>query len=206
MDKMTNATHTNEQRASKAPQAPNGASPDQAAWLAECFAIKCRTDAGEVWAYSGGKLFTVPAPAGFGDMPATSRRLFAMMAMQFLPTRVGQNATGDISAEIAKAVNDPASYFTTQKDKDAFEAAYYDGIADLVDRAKGWADLSSLSKEDRAARATLIAASADKPINRDKYFQPMVTAAIESGRNVTGKEKKRPTKAASDAGLDLTQL
>lgn len=184
--------------------APNGsASPDQTAWLAECLAIKCRTDAGEVWAYSGGKLFTVPSPAGFAAMPASTRRLFAMMAMQFLPTRVGQNASGDISAEIAKAVSDPSTFFSTQKDKDAFESAYGDGIADLVDRAKGWDDLSKLSKEDRTARAALIAASADKPVNRDKHFQPMVTAAIEAGRSVSGKEKRKAAKPAGDGGLDL---
>lgn len=198
---MANTTHA----AHDAPHAasPNGsASPDQTAWLAECAAIKCRTDAGEVWAYSGGRLFTVPAPDGFAAMPASTRRLVAMMAMQFLPTRVGQNASGDISAEIAKAVGDPASFFSTQKDKDAFEAAYETGIAALVDKAKGWT-VADLSKEDRAARAALIAASANKPVNREKYFQPMVTAAIEAGRSVTGKEKKKTAKPAGDGGLDL---
>lgn len=202
MAQTHNATH-DAGAASKG--SPNGsASPDQAAWLAECKAIKCRTDAGETWAYSGGKLFTVPSPAGFADMPAPTRRLVAMMAMQFLPTRVGQNATGDVSVEIAKAVNDPATYFSTQKDKDAFEAAYGDGIADLVDAAKGWSDPTKpLSKEEKAARAELISKSAERQGNRDKYFQPMVTAAIEAGRNVTGKEKKRVAKVASDGGMEL---
>lgn len=183
---------------------PNGASPDQTAWLAECAAIKCRTDAGEVWAYSGGKLFTVPAPAGFAELPAASRRLFAMMAMQFLPTRVGQNASGNVSDEIAKAVADPSAYFST-KDKDAFEAAYGDHVSDLVDNVKGWnADaIKKMSDADKKARAALIAASIDKPSNRDKFFESSVRAAIEAGKNVTGKEKKRQAKSTGDGGLDL---
>jgi hypothetical protein len=171
MANTTQARH-NETDAEARERLNGEAGSDQAAWLVECAAIKCRTDAGEVWAYSGGKLFTIPAPAGFGDMPPTSRRLFAMMAMQFLPTRVGQNASGDISAEIAKAVNDPASYFTTQKDKDAFEASYADGITKLVDNAKGWTPeaIAKMNKEDKAARSELVAKSIERTTNREKHF------------------------------------
>ncbi len=132
-----------------------------------------------------------------------------MMAMQFLPTRVGQNASGDISAEIAKAVNDPASYFTTQKDKDAFEAAYADGITKLVDNAKGWTPdvVAKMTKEDKAARSELVGKSIERTTNREKHFTSMVTTAIEAGRNVPAGEKKRAAKASGgDEGLDLTQL
>ena len=179
----------------------NTVNADTAAWLAECAAIKCHIHDNSVWAYSGGRLFRVAPIPGFAALPVNSRRLVASMAMQYLPTRVGQTGTGDLSAEIEKAITAPDKYFSL-RDKNAFEAAFEDRIADLVDTAKGW-DVENLSKEQKAERAEIIKASADRPANREKHFQAAVDDAIAAGANVTRVRKRQSKKAVSDKAFDL---
>jgi len=103
---------------------------DQNAWLAVAKERKFQISDGEVWGYTDGRLLPLPAPHGFALLPDSSRNLFFAAATQYVLTRVGQTAKGDVKAAVAKAfadgdISDPKGY-------GAFEQAYRNAILELI--------------------------------------------------------------------------
>ncbi len=103
---------------------------DLAAWLRVAKERKFEVNDGAVWGYSDGRLLKIAAPTGFASLPAGSQLLFFAAATQYLLTRVGQTATGDVQAAMDKAVSD--GEISGAKGYGAFEQAYRNAIEELI--------------------------------------------------------------------------
>jgi hypothetical protein len=107
-----------------------GTETDQAAWTRVAKERKFEVNGGEVWGYTDGRVLPLPAPTGFALLPASSQNLFFAAATQYVLTRVGQTATGNVKDAIAKAMSD--GDISDPKGYGAFEQAYRKGIEALI--------------------------------------------------------------------------
>jgi hypothetical protein len=103
---------------------------DDAAWIACAKARKFDVDNGEVLGFTDGRVMRLKAPAGFASLPQGSRLLVFAATTQYVLTRVGQTATGNVQEAIDKAFTD--GEISDPKGYGAREQAYRDGIFDLI--------------------------------------------------------------------------
>lgn len=131
---------------------------DGEAWREAAATRKYRVDGGQVWAFSGGKLFPVPAPQGFAGLGAAIRPLIAQSLLQFVQNRVGQKAGAGVSAVDAAIKAIAEGEVSNAQTNDAFEAAHRHGITTRIEAVKGVLPETATAAEKKE-RAEMIAAT-----------------------------------------------
>lgn len=191
------------------PQA-EGTSADQLAWCAAATARKYRVHEGRVFSYGSGMIFELPAPTGFAALnPSVAPMVFQSVA-QFVTNRIGQNGDGNVQEKIANILHDGSGTPGAQTN-DAFDAAYVDHIEDLITTKLGphtHKDGVELKGDDlktaKASRDKLVADSAARDANREKYWTVSIANAVERAKNVPASGKaKRGSAKSSGGGLEL---
>ena len=121
---------------------------------------------------------------------------------QFVRYRVGQNLNDEslvsAIAKVSSGESVPAA-----KDNDAFESAYFDGIAEAVANKLGDLD-EDAPVEEKKQRATIVNDTMDKYRSTERYAA-ILDAAVEAGKVVAPKRerKTRGKKAKSSTAVEL---
>jgi hypothetical protein len=183
---------------------------DSKAWADAAVARKYHVHDGIPYSYGSGMIFPLPAPAGFAAFHPGVRPLVFQAVAQFVTNRIGQTQDGNVSAKIAACLATGEGMPGAQTN-DAFDAAYRDYIAELVE-----AKLGDYSKDENGAelkgealkvaklkRDGIIDASANSPANNEKYFRLAVEAAVARGKAKPTSGKAKRTSKATTAGLEL---
>ncbi len=170
------------------------AAADLAAWLAAAKARKFRVDENQVWVYTDGRLLPVPPLAGFASLPELVQPFVFHATMQFGAYRIGQTAEGEITTAIANAFG--KGEIPPAKTNDAYDAAYSDGIAALIE-AKLGALPDNATKEAKAERRTQIEDTCAAQM--DKRFDSLVAAAKANTTRPTTEKKRKPANTVKNA-------
>ncbi len=107
----------------------NGALFTETEWHAAAESRKYKVDDGQVWLHSDGRLFPMPLP-NFAN-PAVKALVFQALA-QFVGTRIGQTAEGDVAKAVRAALID--GEIPRANSNDAYEAIYLAEIAARMEK------------------------------------------------------------------------
>lgn len=207
---MANTQHNAPQHDDKVTQVHGASEADVKAWCEAATTRKYRVHDNMPYSYGSEMIFPLPAPVGFASLNPGVRPLVFQAVAQFVTNRIGQTQDGNVAAKIAACLATGDGMPGAQTN-DAFDSAYRDHIADLVESKLGeytkGEDGKPLTgdalKAAKAKRDGIIDASANSENNKSKYFETSVKAAVERGMDKpTSGKAKRVAKAAT-GGLDL---
>ena len=183
---------------------------DVTAWCEAAKARKYRVHEDMPYGYGSEMIFPLPAPIGFAALHPGFRPIAFQALAQMMVNRIGQTQDGNVSEKIAACLATGDGSPGAQSN-DAFDAAYRDHIASLVESKLGpytkgedGAELKGDAlKAAKAKRDGIIDASANSASNNAKYFETSVKAAVARGiaKPASGKSK-RVAKVAT-GGIDF---
>lgn len=192
----------------KATYAAEIAAAGKAAWLAEGARQTFRIADDELWGGANGAAYPVPPIDDFALLGANAQRRVLYDVVKIADRSVGQTATGDVAAAVAKHVS--GVDFSPERSCDSFTAQYV-GVVREKTMEKYQAAADAKWKEDGKTGSAPKLKTTDKvpnPINpnetitlqsiindaveyyRAAQFEPIIRKAIAVGRNRLGNGTK----------------
>lgn len=212
---MANTQHAHKEDDSNVTTVHGATDADIKAWCEAAKARKYRVHpendpAAMPYGYGSEMIFPLPAPVGFAALHPGFRPIAFQAIAQMMVNRIGQTQDGNVSAKIAAclATGDGSPGAQTN---DAFDTAYRDRIAELVEAKLGdytkdenGAELRGEAlKLAKATRDRIMFASANSENNKAKYFEATVKAAVARGTDKSTSGKAKRVAKATTGGMDL---
>ncbi len=181
---------------------------DVAAWCEAAKARKYCVHENIPYSYGSEMVFPLPAPVGFAALNASVRPLVFQSVAQFVTNRIGQIQDGNVAEKIAACLATGAG-MPSAHDNNAFDSAYYDHIAALIENKLGAYNVDANGNElkgdalkaAKAKRDAQIIANASHAATRAKHYDNAVKMAVERGRNKPSSGKAKRTAKSADPSV-----